>query len=57
MITLDDLFAYKEKINQEIIMANAKMKVICDLIADAEARGVVPPEEQATEYPEQITYT
>lgn len=57
MITLDDLLAYKEKINQEIIMANAKMQVICDLIADAEARGEVSLAEQATQEPEQITYT
>lgn len=49
MITLDALYDYKKKVEHELLMAEAKMSVICDLIADEESKKDSENEQQETE--------
>lgn len=45
MITLTELYDYKRKIERELLMAEAKMSVISDLIADEETKPIIGTEE------------
>lgn len=49
MITLDALYDYKKKVEREVLMAEAKMSVICDLISEEESKEYSENEQQETE--------
>jgi hypothetical protein len=45
MITLNELYDYKRKVERELVMAEAKMSVIDDLIAEEEKKPTIETQE------------
>lgn len=49
MLTIDALYEYKAKVEREMLMAEAKMTVICDLIAEESKHAMEEAVEAAAE--------